>query len=653
MLKFYETYQRYNIPEGLKDDIYNTEGEKLSIIQNISKINIFIGANNSGKSKLIRELIRQQPINYYGNENWKNISELINKIFEIALRKLYEVESKKFFIISNSENGEIFNTQDLHQLNKRLIQYSSDYNLENTINELEFKFIKLPSSISRNRSFYVQQIDSNKNAISDELTNSYLKKFDEIKNETAPLIEELKTFQFSTLAKPGTARIYIPSIRTLRPFATAVNLIDYTSKEYQFPQHVSIYNGQDFPLEVLTLTTTKFARKQKLKQFEELLSKEFFSSKNVVLTYDGEDKVLLIKIGDEIEKPIYDLGDGLQMIIILLFPFFNHNSGFIAIEEPELFIHPGLQKTFMKFLSSHPQTENFQIFLATHSNHIIDSINQSDVVSLFSIRRREKKKNDALELNPDFILDSLAYGHENFLNLLGVTATSVYLSNCTIWVEGITDRLYLQKYILEYLKSDGIDSKYKICKEYKEGINYSFALTGGDSIIHWDFSDETDYYENTKEIIVRKFCSKSLVIVDNDFGKNSKRKNLLKELLKDEFIELENPEIENFLSQEVINETLLTYPSVVKAVGDKKLPIVERDRFKLKKIGFIIDNLILKDYPSVKKFATNENNKSSLKSGDKFMFCDKALSFIKSSNLTKETIDLVKKILDFIISHNQ
>lgn len=654
MLKFYETFQRCNVPEVLKEDLFNSNNEKLNTIENFSKINIFIGANNSGKSKLIREIIKQKPINYYGNDNWKFITEIISKIFSIVNEKLSQIcLSKNYFIISNSGNGQIFDTEELLKAKERLVQYLPDYNISDTINFLEHNFVILLTNLKRNSSYNIREKNSSARSLDDIHRQKVLIKCDEIKEEVEPLITKLKKFQFSSFAKPEMPRIYIPSVRTLRPFGMVANIKEQTINEYSFPEHNLIYNGQDFPNEVFRLTNSKYSEHQKLIQFEELLSKEFFDSKKVKLTFDNDQKVLLIKIGDEAEKYVYDLGDGLQMIIILTFPFFTHESGLIAIEEPELFIHPGLQKTLIKFLINHPRTENFQIFLATHSNHIIDSINQSDLVSLFSLKRREKERNNSLEVNPDFIIENLAFGNENFLNLLGITTTSVYLSNCTIWVEGITDKLYLQKYISEYLNSKRIDQKHESCKEYKEGIHYSFALTGGDSIIHWDFSDENEYYENTKDIIVRKFCSKALVVVDNDFGKNIERKKLLKNLLGDRLVELENPEIENLLPQMVINKTLLSYSSVKKAVGEGELPKVDKEEFKTKKIGYIIDKLILKDNPSAKKFSAKEGGESSLKSGDKFIFCKKAVEFINSDNLTEEAIDLTKRILDFVIARNQ
>jgi hypothetical protein len=280
----------------------------------------------------------------------------------------------------------------------------------------------------------------------------------------------------------------------------------------------------------------------------------------------------------------------------------------------------------------------------------VDAVNESSKISIFSVKKKEKPHETTEEKTPSFIIENIAFGNENILNQLGITTTSVYLSNCSLWVEGITDRLYIQKFIGAYLSGIEVNSKYRECTEFKEGVHYSFVLSGGDSIIHWDFADEAEYEEHTQQIVARKFCAKSLVIVDNDFDKNPVRKEALRKALGERFLEHLSPEIENLLSPEIINQVLITYPSVAKSLPDVKLVIPDPEIYKTKKIGYIIDKLILKDFVKAKSFAAANE---SLKSGDKFEFCNKALSFIKTDTLTEEAKHLVEKVLDFIVSKNQ
>lgn len=243
----------------------------------------------------------------------------------------------------------------------------------------------------------------------------------------------------------------------------------------------------------------------------------------------------------------------------------------------------------------------------------------------------------------------LPFGSENLLNCLGITSTSVYLSNCTIWVEGITDKIYIQTFIKAFLDNVNLDSQYEKCKDFKEGINYSFALTGGDSIIHWDFSEDAEYKEHFDKIIVRQFCAKSFVIVDNDFGKNPERKERLQECMNDRFHELKYPEIENLLGHSVIVKTVSEYSSAKKQIQGKTLPEITEDQLLSHKTGTIIDNFLLNGDSKVKKFSA-ENG--SLKSTDKYKFCQRATKHITASNLSTGASDLVILLLNFIMSKN-
>lgn len=650
MLKFYESFQQYNIPLSLANQIIDGNGNVLDKIENINKINIFIGPNNSGKSKILRELLKENNFRYYSKLNWNAISSLIVELYDFAILKSQELIQYDKLIVSNGQFGKIIDVVQFEEIKKKATQYTANFDVETYINLIANQFINLPKSLTSNL-HYLYIVDQQRYQLGEPKVTQLLSILNDTKKLAIEIITELEKFKFSNYSIDNFSKVYIPSIRTLRQFGSKANVKNDTKNEYKFSDYIDIFNGQSLPDEIFKLTNSIFALRQKLLQFEKLLSDEFFESQEVKLTYEKEQNVLLIKIGEEMERPIHELGDGLQMIIILTFPFFENSSGIIVIEEPELFIHPGLQKTFVEFLISNPVTENFQIFISSHSNHIIDSINSSDTVSLFSINKKEKPDDKSLEKIPNLILENSAYGNQNLLNLLGISTTSVYLSNCVIWVEGITDKIYIQKFIACYLESLTPDSDFYKCKKFQEGTNYSFALTGGDSIIHWDFDETSEYSDFSDKIIVDKFCAKSLVIVDNDFGKLPARKSSLKKLLDNRFIELDVPEIENLLPMSIVNSIILEYPSVKKAINSNTLEVLPQTVVKDKKMGAVIDELILNQYKNVKLFSTSSEN-GSLKSSDKFDFCKKATTYLNKNNLTNDAIVLVEKILAFVMSKN-
>lgn len=100
------------------------------------------------------------------------------------------------------------------------------------------------------------------------------------------------------------------------------------------------------------------------------------------------------------------------------------------------------------------------------------------------------------ELNEfDFKIYRCDKDHE-LLTSLGVRPSSLYLANCTIWVEGVTDRMYLsklmQKYIqeLEHSTSSQEARKAEKYKSFMPNFHYAFIEYAGGNITHWSFLDD-------------------------------------------------------------------------------------------------------------------------------------------------------------------
>lgn len=657
MLTLYESYAKCEIPKKFENEIYDDSG-KIDMLNNLSKVNVFLGSNNSGKSHFIRELLRRDPLNCFYSDN--KIEELksillvgLNQIEKLL--KIYGIPDLDF-TVKHLYNQNGYGTSLRINEIKSTIFTVPNYEIEALINTLA-AFPKSTQLIQqteiRNLSVYNHRGQHYEKPIGQELYDWVSKINREIVNITTRLKHKL--FFKSNYC----SRIYIPSTRTLRGFAKKIDVENETRKEYNFRENIFIENGQNLYSEINNLRNNAATKeRKKLSDFELFLGRYFFQGNKVELITPpaGENSLntLYIKIGDEMDQPIHDLGDGLQMILLLTFPFFLYEAGHIAIEEPELFIHPGLQKQLVDFYLNHERTKQFQIFISTHSNHIIDSINSSDKISLFSVKKKFKDEDTSNEKLPDFIINNVAYGNDNIFSSLGISNTSVYLSNCVIWVEGVTDRLYLNKFIKSYLESNKILKRHECFLNYQEGIHYSFAYTAGDSIVHWDFNEDALYSDETTKIITRRFCGKAMVIVDNDFKKNPKRKKAMKELLGDRLIELKVPEIENLLNQEVIKQTVLEYPSC-NSISINELPILTDKQIKDNKAGTLIDKYLLKKYNNTKKFAKAEfsGKTYSIRAQDKVEFCKRSLKYINKDNLTKDSTDLVKVILNFIIDHNK
>jgi predicted ATP-dependent endonuclease of OLD family len=157
----------------------------------------------------------------------------------------------------------------------------------------------------------------------------------------------------------------------------------------------------------------------------------------------------------------------------------------VFIEEPEKLLHPGLQRRLIETLMKQEGFENYQYFMTTHSNHFLDITLDFPEISIYTLTKKiDEGAHD--EKDSKFLIENLKHGDTSVLELLGVRDSSVFLSNCTIWVEGITDRLYFRHYLNLYF--DNL-SKNNNSARFKEDFHYSFVKYSGGIIAHWSFLD--------------------------------------------------------------------------------------------------------------------------------------------------------------------
>ena len=72
-------------------------------------------------------------------------------------------------------------------------------------------------------------------------------------------------------------------------------------------------------------------------------------------------------------------------------------------------------------------------------------------ISVFHFSKIEDENKIEAE-KPSFKVEVASAQDRRILMNLGVQNSSVFLSNATIWVEGITDRLYLRAYMKKYIE---------------------------------------------------------------------------------------------------------------------------------------------------------------------------------------------------------
>lgn len=517
----------------------NDNGNKLLQLNNIKKINIFIGENNSGKSRMLRSFVKNDKVIIYSNEfiSDSKTQEIKNKYNElIGYIKTYNKDSTipKINISEKIEKYE--KIDDFFEIYDCLTKYIKDngkptnYNanilIENMFSKIHDLKELLQKPLSGNN-YSINKKISGQNIIyipilrGIECFNTYYQK------EEDP--------QLSTIMMTESQRM------SLTKYKNNVKVL-YTnkiSKAYEIKDTKKIFTAENLYDEITEKLLGKEEDRTIIKDFQDFISREFYDGDEFTIIPRIDKGYLSVKIGTEPDKALHNLGDGIKQLITLFYKIFEQRNKEVVflIEEPEINLHPGYQRKFIELLESN-YFPNHQYFITTHSNHLIDSCFDFENVSIYKFVNVDKNNNTFKVINT-------TSKDIEILDLLGVNNSSVFLSNCTIWVEGISDKILISKYLSIYMKDKGYS--------YKEDINYSFIEYGGNNITHWAFEDN-NYIET---INASGITNRSFIICDNDNDGKQERKEMLKNIFGEErYFELDVREIENTISRGVLEKTL-------------------------------------------------------------------------------------------------
>lgn len=558
------------------------DGAGLAIMDGLSRVNIIVGPNNAGKSRLLRAVGTTVP---------SALSLDLPALVE-AQRQIDNVMDPIETLLERFENL------------PTLVPFAYG---KDSIARLRVRFEKYAS--------YRSQLGG----------RSYVA---ELAQPVAAKLATLKSPEYPT------KRIYIPVLRGLRPFKGETDVYkERTQRDYfsEAATEIEVTTGLDLYDKVKSLLLGDYDARQKIAKYERFLSHTFFEDQLVSLIPRESDDVLYIKIGDEKEQPVYLLGDGLQSLIIITFPMFFHDSAIFCIEEPELYLHPGMQKRLLDIFAAQ---ERHMFFATTHSNHFLDMSMDTTVMSIYRVSKN-LPEGAGREHLPTFRVEQVNRGDRSVLAALGVRDSSVFLVNATIWVEGITDRWYFRKF-LELYQAEQLQQDPNH-RRMEEGTHFAFVEYGGANITHWSFLDEEDH-----PIGIDTLCGRALLISDRDGDSKLERKTKLEQFLGERYICLDVREVENLLPPRVIKALIRKYeknPSL-------ELRDFEHADYADKYLGtFIADDL--------REGASKRSYKA--KSGtikQKRKFCQDALDIFTRDDLHEPIRTLAERVYNFIAEHN-
>lgn len=527
-----------------------------SVFGPFSKVNLFIGSNNSGKSNTLRIIekfaasqtkkipisIDKEDINPYTEFDVSQVSTLIPNSREYILRYIFQ-NNIKYKNHSNAlcdalkeDNGSYFLEQDRINSNDKS-KFSINRKLRSLDDAQMFKILSI---------WYDERYMGNRLNMIEMLSDKIIEK-----------------------TRPNLKTTKIPAMRRLG------SKLDVYQNEY------GPYNSKDDIINRLAhLERPDYDNQDDHESFVSItqLLRDVLNEERVEIQIPASRSTINVNING-FTRPLEALGTGIHQLILLASECGTRHENAIFIEEPELHLHPVLQQRFLSYIYNN--TSN-QYFISTHSASMLDT----PIASFFSIRHDGNTIIEHIKNRKNLVETVFS---------LGYRSSDVIQTNYIVWVEGPSDRIYVNNAILEEDSS------------LIEGVHYSIMFYGGRLLNHLSAQDS----ETSNFIELLSMNRNAAIIMDSDKRNKHAPINATKRRVRDEFISnnsfclvTSGREIESYIPAHIRLEALKAQNSNVTDVLGKseydaplavRLKRGSRRNFKPDKIR--LANYVVERYP--------------------------------------------------------